>query len=188
MRRVRISSTSILLDTTDQRHYLLRSGRWFRGPSLTDGPWEYVAHDKLPAAFAKIPETHPRGVVLASVPGTPQAQEALIDNSIPQTAEVNRTSTTYRATYEGAPKFQPVEGTPLHYAVNTPDPVINAALSLGVDLRIETKYWMEQMGLPFHPMHVNPQDQRNRRHGYANFLRYPQRLTTHHALSLLLFP
>jgi hypothetical protein len=50
---------------------------------------------------------------------------------------------------------------------NTPDAVINAALSLGVDLRIETKYWMEQMGLPFHPMHVNHQDQRNRRHGYT---------------------
>ena len=34
---------------------------------------------------------------------------------------------------------------------------------------------MEQMGLPFHPTHVNPQDQHNRRHGYADLLRYPQR-------------
>ena len=59
--------------------------------------------------------------MLASVPGTPQAQEALIDNSIPQTAEVSRTATTYQATYDGAPKFQPIEGTPLQYAVNTPD-------------------------------------------------------------------
>jgi hypothetical protein len=37
---------------------------------------------------------------------------------------VNRTSTTYRATYEGTPKFQPIEGTALQYAANTPDPVI----------------------------------------------------------------
>jgi hypothetical protein len=118
------SSANILLDTTDQRHYVLLSGRWFRSPSLTGGPWEYVPHDKLPAAFAKIPETHPRGAVLASVPGTPQAKEALIDNSIPQTAEVNRTTTTYQATYDGAAKFQPIEGTPLHYAVNSPVPVI----------------------------------------------------------------
>lgn len=58
---------------------------------------------------------------------------------------------------------------------NTPDAVINSALDLGVNLRMETKYWMEQMGLPFHPVHVNPQDQHNRRHGYADFLRYPQR-------------
>jgi hypothetical protein len=121
---VRNASTNILLDTTDQRFYLLLSGRWFRSPSLTDGPWEYVPHDKVPAAFAKIPETHPRGAVLASIPGTPQAQEAVIDNSIPQTAEVNRTSATYRATYEGTPKFQPIEGTSLQYAANTPDPVI----------------------------------------------------------------
>ncbi len=121
---VRNSSVNIVLDPTDQRHYLLLSGRWFRSASLAEGPWEYVPHDKLPAAFAKIPETHPRGAVLASVPGTPQAKEALIDNSIPQTAEVSRTATTYQATYDGAPKFQAIEGTPLHYAANSPIPVI----------------------------------------------------------------
>jgi hypothetical protein len=118
------SSDNILFDTKEQRYYVLLSGRWFRSPSLTDGPWEYVAHDKLPKDFAKIPETHPRGAVLASVPGTPQAKEALIDNNIPQTAAVNRATTTYQATYDGTPKFQPVESTPLQYAVNSPVPVI----------------------------------------------------------------
>ena len=57
----------------------------------------------------------------------------------------------------------------------TPDSVIDTAVALGLNFRIETKYWMEQMGLPFHPTHVNPPDQKNRRHGYADFLRYPQR-------------
>ncbi|HVZ66567.1 MAG TPA: hypothetical protein VG936_18525 [Lacunisphaera sp.] len=57
----------------------------------------------------------------------------------------------------------------------TPDAVIDTAVDTGLNFRIETKYWMEQMGLPFHPIHVNPPDQRNRRHGYADFLRYPQR-------------
>jgi len=57
----------------------------------------------------------------------------------------------------------------------TPDAVIDTAVDTGLNFRIETKYWMEQMGLPFHPVHVNPPDQRNRRHGYADFLRYPQR-------------
>jgi hypothetical protein len=57
----------------------------------------------------------------------------------------------------------------------TPDAVIDTAVALGMNFRVETKYWMEQMGLPFHPTHVNPPDQRNRRHGYADFLRYPQR-------------
>jgi hypothetical protein len=60
-------------------------------------------------------------------------------------------------------------------AKGTPDSVIASALALGVNLRVETKYWMEQMGLPFHPTHINPPNQRDRRHGYADLLRYPQR-------------
>ena len=60
-------------------------------------------------------------------------------------------------------------------AKGTPDSVIRTALDLGVNLRVETKYWMEQMGLPFHPTHVNPPDQKNRRHGYADLLKYPKR-------------
>ena len=124
-----------MLDPADQRHYVLLSGRWFRSASLGEGPWEYVPHDKLPAAFARIPDAHPRGAVLASVPGTPQAKEALIDNSIPQTAEVNRTTTTYQATYDGTPKFQPIDGTSLHHAANSPVPVIQVAPNMYYSLK-----------------------------------------------------
>ncbi len=60
-------------------------------------------------------------------------------------------------------------------AKGTPDSVLATALELGVNLRVETKYWMEQMGLPYHPTHVNPPNQHDRRHGYADLLRYPQR-------------
>ncbi len=42
-------------------------------------------------------------------------------------------------------------------------------------IRLNTKYWAEQMGLPFHPTHINKQNQHDRRHGYADLLRYPQR-------------
>jgi hypothetical protein len=38
---------------------------------------------------------------------------------------------------------------------------------------------MEQMGLPFHPTHVNRQNQFDRRHSYADLLRYPQRYKVH---------
>lgn len=51
---------------------------------------------------------------------------------------------------------------------------IQSALESGVNFRLSTKYWMEQMGLPFHPTHINPQDQANRRHSYADLLVYPQ--------------
>jgi hypothetical protein len=51
---------------------------------------------------------------------------------------------------------------------------IQNAMDAGLNFCINTKFWMEQMGLPFHPTHVNPQDQRSRRHGYADMLVYPQ--------------
>ncbi len=44
----------------------------------------------MPPDFAKIPVDSPKATVLASVPGTPQAQEGLIANSIPQTATITR--------------------------------------------------------------------------------------------------
>ena len=56
---------------------------------------------------------------------------------------------------------------------------LDKALETGVDLRICTKYWMEQMGLPFHPTHVHPQNQHDRRHGYADLLKYPQKYKVH---------
>ena len=64
-------------------------------------------------------------------------------------------------------------------AKGLPDAVIEDALNLGLKAKISTKYWMEQMGLPFHPTHINTEDQRNRRHSYADLLRYPQRYRVH---------
>ena len=60
-----------------------------------------------------------------------------------------------------------------------PDHLIDLALKKGVKIRICTKYWMEQMGLPFHPTHIHPNNQHDRRHGYADLLRYPQRYKLH---------
>jgi hypothetical protein len=64
-------------------------------------------------------------------------------------------------------------------AKGLPDSVIQSALDAGVPFRITTKYWMEQMGLPFHPTHINRQNQFDRRHSYADLLRYPQRYQMH---------
>jgi hypothetical protein len=64
-------------------------------------------------------------------------------------------------------------------AKELPDEVIADGLDQGLQIRVATKYWMEQMGLPFHPTHVNRQNQHDRRHGYADLLRYPQRYKVH---------
>ena len=62
--------------------------------------------------------------MLPSVAGTPPAQEAVIDNSIPETAEVNRATTRLTTTYGGSPQLQDIEGTPLQYVANSQYPVI----------------------------------------------------------------
>jgi hypothetical protein len=64
-------------------------------------------------------------------------------------------------------------------AKGLPDAVIDDAVNSGINFRITTKFWMEQMGLPFHPTHINPPNQFDRRHSYADLLRYPQRYRMH---------
>ncbi|HTF29082.1 MAG TPA: hypothetical protein VK625_09570, partial [Flavitalea sp.] len=59
-------------------------------------------------------------------------------------------------------------------AKGMPESIIQGALKVGVNFTINTKYWMEQMGMPFHPTHINRENQFDRRHGYADMLRYPQ--------------
>ncbi len=59
-------------------------------------------------------------------------------------------------------------------AKDMPESVVQAAIHEGINFRIETKYWMEQMGLPYHSTHINRQNQKDRRQSYADMLRYPQ--------------
>ena len=59
-------------------------------------------------------------------------------------------------------------------AKDTPDETFYDGTATGMDFRVATKHWMEQMGMPFHPTRINRQDQFNRRHGYADLLRYPK--------------
>ncbi len=121
--QVQNSDNALFFDELSQRYYVLFSGRWFDSASL-EGPWSFVPYGQLSKDFAKIPPDHPKANVLVSVPGTPQANEAVIANSIPQTATVQRKEAKLDLTYDGAPQFKPIEGTPLLYAVNTAVPVI----------------------------------------------------------------
>jgi hypothetical protein len=103
-------------------HYLLAAGRWFRAASLA-GPWSSASSD-LPEAFRTIPEDSIAGDVLASVPGTVQAKEAVILASIPQKATVTKSALSLTVTYDGPPEFGPIAGTSLRYAVNSPYSVL----------------------------------------------------------------
>jgi len=128
----------IFIHTPSQDHFILLSGRWFKASSMM-GPWQYVDGEKLPADFAKIPATHQRASVLVSVPGTPQAKEALIANAIPQTATITRSAATVTVNYDGAPQFKSIESTTLKYAVNTSTPVIR--VDIGSYYAVQNGVW-----------------------------------------------
>jgi hypothetical protein len=113
------TDSNVFMDTTSQYYYALLSGRWFATKSLTEGPWGYVPPGKLPGDFAKIPEGSVKGYVLVSVAGTPQAEEAVLENSIPQTAAIDRKKATTQVSYDGEAKFEKIPDTDLEYAVNT---------------------------------------------------------------------
>src|SRR5208283_5203452 len=104
-------------------YYILISGRWFKGASL-EGPWTFVGGAEFPSDFAKIPKDSPKATVLASVPGTPESKDALIANSIPQTASITRLEAKLTVQYDGEATFVPIEGTSMTYARNTSAPVI----------------------------------------------------------------
>ncbi len=102
--------------------YFLVAGRWFSSPGFT-GPWTF-ATPHLPPEFKKIPLGHPRSRVLASVPGTDQAIEAVLLAEVPQTAVVSKTLQAPQVIYQGPPDFKPVEHTTVEWAVNTENDVI----------------------------------------------------------------
>lgn len=134
------TENSILMDIDTQLYYVLLSGRWYASPALGQGAkWSFVPFDKLPADFAKIPADSEMGDVRVSVPGTEEAKEALLENQIPQTAVVDRKTATVTVTYNGEPKFKPIEDTPMQYAVNTDKSV----------LLIDKKYYCCDNGIWF---------------------------------------
>jgi hypothetical protein len=103
--------------------YYLVSGRWFSAPTFT-GPWTF-ATPNLPDDFKRIPLEHPRSRVLASVPGTTQALEAVLLAQVPQTARVSRTAAKAPdVAYSGDPQFQPIEQIGVARAVNTDKDVL----------------------------------------------------------------
>jgi hypothetical protein len=117
------SENDIFMDINSQTYYVLLSGRWYNSKTLS-GDWQYVPSDKLPADFAKIPKGSPKDNVLASVAGTPQASDAVANAQVPQTAKVERSKVHANVNYDGDPDFEPIDGTDMYYAVNSPVSVI----------------------------------------------------------------
>jgi hypothetical protein len=119
------TESNLFLDSSSKQYFVLLSGRWYAAASLK-GPWQYMAADKLPAAFAEIPADSPKADALTFVAHTPQAMDALLDAAVPQTAAIRRDAgTSLSVSYDGPPQFQPIPQCPgLSYAINTPEAVL----------------------------------------------------------------
>lgn len=113
------SGNDIFVDVSSQKYYVLLAGRWYSSSSGLKGQWKYTDPSELPSDFSSIPEDSPKDHVLASVPGTPAAREAIMDAQVPQTAKVDRQQAMAEIQYDGSPRFDDVEGTNLQYAQNT---------------------------------------------------------------------
>jgi hypothetical protein len=129
------TESDVILDVSSQQYYLLLSGRWFRSKSL-GGPWSDVPPGELPASFQMIPPKSDRGGVRVDVAGTDEARLAVIDAQIPQTATIPRGKAKLKLTYDGPPRFEPIPGTRIEYAVNTSSSV----------LKIGRKYYACEQG------------------------------------------
>lgn len=112
------TETPWIREVSGQQMYVLLSGRWFSASSQS-GPWKFVRPDELPASFKDIPPASDIGGLRVSVAGTEEAQEAVLDAQVPQTAAIKRGEAQFDVQYDGAPKFEKIAGTSVSFAVNT---------------------------------------------------------------------
>lgn len=120
------SDDDVFLDLQTQQYYIVLAGRWYTAPAL-NGPWAFQAADALPADFAKIPQESAQADSRVYVAGTEEAEEAVLDAHVPQTARIERGEVDIEVDYDGAPEFAHVEGTDdLAYARNTGATVIQS--------------------------------------------------------------
>ena len=139
------TTSDVFVDTRNSQYYVLLAGRWFTASGI-NGPWNYVASTSLPADFAKIPAGTPAAAVLPTVAGTPQAGEAVIENSIPQTATVKREGgPQFTPSFDGAPQYSPIADTSLSYVVNSSPPVIQ--VSENAWYAVQAGVWFMASGL-----------------------------------------
>ncbi len=118
--RVTNTDSDVFLDSSAKLYYVLLSGRWYRKPQ-GKGAWTYVPPEEVPADFARIPPTSEMKHVVACVPGTPAARDAVLDAEIPQTVAVAPgPAPDLSITYDGEPQFRDVPECPVQVAVNTP--------------------------------------------------------------------
>jgi hypothetical protein len=133
------SETPLINELASGKYYLLLSGRWFVADKLAKTGWTFVEPGDLPESFAKIPEDHKLADIRSQVAGTPEAEAAVLEASVPQTSAIKRSEAKVEVRFDGEPEFQPIANTQMLYAVNSDLPV----------LKIDNKYYTVDQGVWF---------------------------------------
>jgi hypothetical protein len=122
---VRNANCDLFTDSSTGNWWLLASGRWFAASDPMKGPWKRVPAAELPGAFGRIDPHGTWGNVLAAVPGTASATDALYQQEVPHVATLDRSKAKASVTtIGGAARFSPIAGTALLYATNANVPLI----------------------------------------------------------------
>jgi hypothetical protein len=124
------TDSTVILDVASQEYYILLAGRWYSSRTA-EGPWQYHRSDELPESFARIEKESEISDVRTHVAGTDEANDAVLDAMIPQTAEVERGQAELDIQYDGDPQFESIPGTSMEWAKNTSAQVLKA----------EGRYW-----------------------------------------------
>ena len=128
------TTADVLVNTADNRTYVLLSGRWYNALSL-NGPWSYVASASLPADFRNIPASSPcrrarrRGWHAAGAGSGDRELDS------PDGDHTACDGPTFSPVFDGSPQFLPISGTPLQYVVNSPTPIIGVDATTSCALR-----------------------------------------------------
>jgi hypothetical protein len=120
---VKNTETPWLRELDSNSMYILLSGRWYRGKDQ-DSSWTFVRADELPASFKSIPPESDIGGIRTSIAGTEEADQAITNAQIPQTAAIKRSGVKLEIKYDGDPQFKHIEDTDVAYAINTATQVL----------------------------------------------------------------
>ena len=131
------SEDDVFMHLGEQEYYIVLAGRWYRSKSL-NGPWTFQDSSQLPDAFTRIPQESDQAESRVYVAGTGEAEEAVLDAQVPQTAAVQRGEADVEVQYDGDPVFETVDGTDMVYAANSGSTVI---LSDGLYYLVEDGVW-----------------------------------------------
>jgi hypothetical protein len=158
-----------------------------RGLKVTIGIWDHIYRAKAPTPglvwgltdanlrpFTKAA----MATLFREVPGIDRLMLLMHNESGLRPADMHDFwAEVLRAIHAAAPNL-PIEAR----AKGVPDDIIADAQSAGIDIRMNTKFWAEQVGLPYPPTHIQALSQFDRRHGYSDMLNYPHAYDLHYTL------